>query len=261
MGFEFTPGRLRMGQVSIARLICAAYRIKMDDLSGPDWLKSKQTPVAEGGAFDIEAKLPAGATADQAPLMLQAMLAERFKLTVRRESREVDTYALLVGKDGPKFQKKELLDKPGHADADGETTAFLKTIHGATKISISPGVVIRVETSNMGGLVDALSWPGSHLQDARVVDKTGLKGAFHIKMELLLSKVDKTGAPQAPVTMDATSVREFLAASQEWNAAHRDLLSAPAFEAVERLGLKLERQKNPVDTILVEHVERAPAGD
>jgi len=54
-------------------------------------------------AFDIVAKLPDGASSARVPEMLQTMLAERFKLTLHRDTREFSVYVLTVGKDGPKI--------------------------------------------------------------------------------------------------------------------------------------------------------------
>lgn len=267
-GVEITPGRVRIGRMPLDKLIRTAYGVvRIDDLAVPDWLDN------DFRLFNIDAKLPADATADQVPLMLQALLADRFKLTVRRGSREADTYALLIGKDGLKAQNKEPAGDPNNPSTseprvtvaqgpNNETTVFLRTMRGGvTKVTSVPGVAIRVETSTISGLVDALTQPGALPLDVPVIDKTGLKGSFDIKMEILLpgrAALIKAGAPQLPVTPDAVSMREFLDASKEWNAAHRDLLSAPAFAAVERLGLKLEKQKNMIETITVEQMDKNP---
>ena len=106
IGMVIDPDRVRMGQMPLSTLIVTAYNIKRYQLIGPDWLLDPATPE-DLRMFDIEAKLPAGATADQVPLMLQALLTDRFKLTIRKGSREMDTYALVVGKDGVKFKKKD----------------------------------------------------------------------------------------------------------------------------------------------------------
>src|SRR5260370_11687319 len=80
-------------------LITSAYHVRYDQLSGgPGWMSSEHYDVeakAEGdGALTVERMRP----------LLQALLAERFQLKIRRETREVPTYALLVNKNGPKLQ-------------------------------------------------------------------------------------------------------------------------------------------------------------
>ena len=107
------------------------------------------------------------------------------------------------------------------------------------KESMTPGVGTRVETSTIAGLVDYLS-PQGRLP-APVIDKTGLKGDYDIKMEILARGLPPR-EPGAPLDLNAII-----------EAARSRL-----FAAVEKLGLKLERQKNQVATIIVEHVERTP---
>ena len=71
------PGPDRLPFVSLKNLIERAYSIKSYQVFGPDWLESER--------FDVTAKLPEGATQADVPKMLQALLAERFKLTVHHE--------------------------------------------------------------------------------------------------------------------------------------------------------------------------------
>src|SRR5438105_1093800 len=73
VGMNVDAGRLTYENVALRECIRAAYRVKDYQISGPDWLSSLR--------FDISAKLPEGATRDQVPEMLQALLADRFKLT------------------------------------------------------------------------------------------------------------------------------------------------------------------------------------
>src|SRR5207245_11222603 len=63
--------------------------------NGPDWLGSER--------YDIVAKLPPNSSRDQIPLMLQTLLAERFKLTLHREKKVMPVYALVAGKNGSKL--------------------------------------------------------------------------------------------------------------------------------------------------------------
>lgn len=76
---------------------------------GSGWLDSE--------GFEIIAKLPPGATWPQVRIMLQNLLAERFKLAVHFESKMVSAYTLVVGKGGPKL--KESGDNPSARDDAG----------------------------------------------------------------------------------------------------------------------------------------------
>src|SRR5437867_4409787 len=88
---------------SLHQLLVTAYRIKPHQLSGPDWMRSQR--------FDIAAKMPEGVSKDRLPDMLQNLLAERFKLSIHRESNPQSVYALVVGKNGLQLQEST-------ADAD-----------------------------------------------------------------------------------------------------------------------------------------------
>src|SRR6185503_19368558 len=98
---------------SLANLICIAYKIKPHQLSGPDWMAAQR--------FEIMAKMPEGASKDQVPTMLQALLAERFKLTVHRDNKEQSVYAMVVGKNGHKM--KEVAADPAAPAAAPEEPA------------------------------------------------------------------------------------------------------------------------------------------
>src|ERR1039458_3016198 len=75
----------------------SAYAVKGYQINGPKWLDSER--------FDIVAKIPKGATKEQFQLMLQNLLAERFKLTLHHETKELPMYALVVGKGGHKLKE------------------------------------------------------------------------------------------------------------------------------------------------------------
>jgi uncharacterized protein (TIGR03435 family) len=89
--------RVDIRYMSLYNLIVAAWRIQPYQLSGPDWMRSQR--------FDIAAGIPAGISRDRLPEMLQALLAEKFKLTIHRESSRQPVYALVAGKAGPKLQQ------------------------------------------------------------------------------------------------------------------------------------------------------------
>ena len=104
-----------IGFLSLAELIPMAYRVKSYQVSGPGWMPQQR--------FDIKAKMPEGATREQVPEMLQALLAERFKLTIHRETKEHSIYALVVGKKGPKLKESAPDPAPVKTEADSGSPA------------------------------------------------------------------------------------------------------------------------------------------
>lgn len=92
-----------IGSFSLKDLIRTAYEVKDYQITGADSLGS---PL-DAQRFNIQATMPEGATEKQVPQMLQTLLAERFKLVVRRETKEQSIYALVVAKGGPKLKESE----------------------------------------------------------------------------------------------------------------------------------------------------------
>ncbi len=87
VGMKIDAARVDIGGMSLADLIRVAYRVKPYQVSGPDWMAPER--------FDVLAKMPEGATREQVPEMLQALLAERFKLA--GASREQGTCGVRAG--------------------------------------------------------------------------------------------------------------------------------------------------------------------
>jgi len=91
------PGQVTLTNVTQKMLLARAYGVQDYQISGPGWLESER--------YDIVAKVPEGATKEQFQAMLQNLLAERFKLTLHHETKELPQYALVVAKNGPKLKE------------------------------------------------------------------------------------------------------------------------------------------------------------
>ena len=154
-----------------------AYDVKAEKIAGgPGWLEMDR--------FDVIAKVPAGTKAETMPgsapgalpdtlkEMLQSLLADRFKLTLHKDTRVLPTYALTAGK---KLQLKE-------ADGSGDTGCRLQP-------SSDPGnTAIRYTCRNVSMEALAVVWPQLRgTPDEPVVDKTGLEGLWNFEMKWSLS--------------------------------------------------------------------------
>ena len=82
--------------MTLKNLLTTAYDVKNFQISGPGWLDTER--------FEINAVMPPETTKEQFKVMLRNLLAERFTLTIHRETKELLTYALLVNKGGPKVE-------------------------------------------------------------------------------------------------------------------------------------------------------------
>jgi uncharacterized protein (TIGR03435 family) len=258
IGMKIDAARVDIGGMSLADLIRVAYRVKPYQVSGPDWMASER--------FDVLAKMPEGATREQVPEMLQALLAERFKLTVHRESKEHAVYALVVGKGGPKLKESAPgADAPAGGDAPAALDVSVSGRGENTQVSISGGPIgtahmsmgpngsMRLEAPkmNMAALADTLS----RFFDRPVVDLTGLKGTYQVALDL--SMEDLRNAARTMGMMGPG-----MGGGREGTRSPSDAASDPGglsiFAAVQQLGLKLEPRKEPLDLIVIDHLEKAP---
>ena len=95
VGMDIDAARVRISSYTPAALLTAAFRVPLAQVDAPDFARSDY--------FEIQATLPAGATREQVPDMLQTMLAERFKLAYHRETRDYRMTVLSVGNNGMKL--------------------------------------------------------------------------------------------------------------------------------------------------------------
>jgi uncharacterized protein (TIGR03435 family) len=250
--------RVDIRYMSLRNLMITAYRIKSYQLSGPDWMQHQR--------FDIAAKMPDSATAAQLPELLQALLAERFKLAIHRENKEMPVMALVVGKNGVHLE-------PAAADADaiaaraaaapggrglytGDGEAHLGD-NGVTVTGASYGPLRGTPPGNgaprfdllavsMPGLVDLLA---AHV-DRPVIDMTELKGRYQMQFTMDLPP------PPPPGAGGEEGGRK--GGGPGSGPPMVDPLREGLFKAIEKAGLKLEKRTAPVATIVIDHMEKTP---
>jgi uncharacterized protein (TIGR03435 family) len=217
---DFSVERFTATNITLGGLILMAYNITVRQLSGQDqWLSER---------YDIAAKAEHPVSRDQMRRMLQALLAERFKLVVHWETREVPVYALIVGKGRPKL---------GHSDPSRAEAINPLTPTGAGGTELQSGHLV-FKNESMSDFAWALSRMVA-TGDRVVLDNTGLSGTYDF--ELTFEPPRKPSGAETPGK--ATSIE-----------------AASIFDAVqEQLGLKLESKKGPVAFLIVDHVERPSA--
>src|SRR5215471_9967898 len=131
-GCSNDPGRVSCSGISIKDMLIRGYSLKPYQVTGPGWIESER--------WDVTAKIPEGAPADKVPEMWQSLLAGRFHVVTRRETKDLNIYALIVGKNGPKLTPAEESDKPMTFNApDG------------SKISMPPPLAGRGGSVGIGG--------------------------------------------------------------------------------------------------------------
>ncbi len=264
-GMRINAARVDIGQMSLLELIGRAFDVKPYQVDGPPWLKQ----LMKAPRFDIVAKMPAGATKEQVPKMLQALLAERFKLILHRETREDKVYALVTEKGGPKL-KEAAPNPPVEPAADGSTPAksgsgssqmTVKTsANGAVmsdgkggQFSMTPlpgGKGMRMEMSRMS--MDELAQQAAGLEDRPVIDATGLKGNYQVALEISMQDM-MNAARRAGVVVPAAggdSNRPAETGDDPGEDSMRQSLRA--------LGLKLEPRKMQIEHLIIDGIEKVP---
>lgn len=242
-------GRVSVLHVPLQYILTRVYDVKPYQISGPPWLTTE--------FYDIVANVPAGAPKEQISLMFQSLLAERFKLKLHRETQMATVYALVVSKGGAKLQEVPPESETPNSAAKGgvqlggrgENRTFSGMIRGGPfgdiQLSMANGVqhfeFFKVTTK---GLAEFLS---QGMVALPVVDMTELKGFYHVPLDI--SQTDLLAA-------NATQVNQGDTGQSPPTAS--DPPGGSVFESLQRIGLKLEHQKAPMEKFVIDHVEKVP---
>jgi uncharacterized protein (TIGR03435 family) len=191
----------------------------------PDWTITER--------FDINARAAGPITADERRLMMQALLADRFKLVARKEKREVTILALMLnradGKLGPNLIENKTCILP--AQARGETPPDPKTPVCGPKTGGAGRFLLVGQTMQQFTSLLALSLGRT------ITDKTGLTARYDIDLSFAPERQLPPGVeiPGTPADPNGPSI----------------------YTAVrEQLGLKLEQQKDQEEVLVIDHIER-----
>jgi uncharacterized protein (TIGR03435 family) len=169
-GIRTEPGTVTMRTATFRSVVRWAYNVVDFQVTGPDWIDQQR--------YDIVAKAPGAASEEQMRLMMQTLLADRFKLTAHRQTKEAQAWVLSVGKNGPKFKESA---------SEGESSI----VPDQKRMSIA------VQRTQVSQLVDFLA----PILRAPVLDETGLKGRYDITIA-----VDKYIPDHATPISDMVSV-------------------------------------------------------
>jgi bla regulator protein blaR1 len=204
--------------VTLKMLMGFAYGVFAYQISGgPAWIGTERWDI-EAKTDAVQERLPT----PQSGALLRALIEDRFQLKIRRESKEMPVYALVVTKNGPKLKLNP--DDPTKA----KPSAMLGRGSGTFTNSSMAALAAR--------LSEQLGRP--------VLDRTDLKGGYDFTLEWTPAPseggAELLGLPpraEPPAAGDSNGPSIFTALQDQ-------------------LGLKLEPQKGPVDMIIIDHVER-----
>ncbi len=247
------PAGASYWSMSVGNLLEYAYGVESFQVTGPEWTTADR--------FDVETRFPEGADKKDDRKMLQALLKERFKLAFHIEKRELEGYALVVGKHGEKL-KPSLPDpasaeidpsKPGENNAgegaaqskitknqDGSSTVDMgkrgtQTLKFDQELNAIHFEVSRMTMAELAGRLGNCLGSGVH----NVVDETGLKGNYQLAWDC--------PNPMPRPAMGTGAAGTLPSDPQDNSSLARSL---------DALGLKLEKRRIPMDVYVIDRVER-----
>ena len=236
---RFPGGRLQATNMPLRALITFAYQLQPFQLvEDPGWIRNETFDIVAKMEGDPPPVMP-GSGPDPHMVAMRTLLAERFKLAVHRETRQMDIYELVLarpdGKLGPALKPTTqdcaamlaaARGGPPPGPAPGPNSPVVCGIRGLPGRLVAGAMPMALLASNLSGQVQRI-----------VVDRTGLSGGWDFEI---------TFAPERP--LNPPPGVEFPPADP----------NAPSlFTAMqEQLGLKLQSAKGPVDVLVVERVEQ-----
>jgi len=242
-GVRIDGAQVRCVALTLKDYVGIAYRVKLYQISGPDWIGSDR--------FDISATFPAGAQTAQFTEMMQHLLEDRFQIKVHREKKDFPVYVLEVAKGGLKMQ--ESAPDPNAEDAK----APLNITGGGSAQGVSVNLgrgssytfgnnKFEAKRLNMTALAGNLE----RFVDRPIVDMTDLQGSYDFALDItdedyrvmLIHAGVNAGVslpPQALRLLDGASTPSL-------------------FDAMQKVGLKLDARKAPLDVVVVDGARKTP---
>jgi bla regulator protein blaR1 len=235
-------GRFVVNNATLKMVMAVAYRVRDFQISGgPGWTGTDR--------WDIEAKAEEGSIPQLTPpfdptapnplmLMVQSLLEDRFQLKIHREAKEMPVYELAVAKGGAKIKLAEDQSPPVPPERGAPPPP--KPQRGGPMPRGAMGIG-RGSIEANGVPIDAFIQGLSQQLGRPIVDKTGMKGFYDIKLqwtpELGVGLVKPGGPDPDPPLADASSPSIFTAIQ-------------------EQLGLRLDSAKGPVDILVIDSVQK-----
>ena len=221
---EFLPGgRVDVRNIPLKWTIAAVYKVPGSLVVGPNWLGSAN--------FNIVAKAAPTSTRDELFEMTRTLLAERFRMAIHKDTKVIPVYALVAAKSRLKLT-------PSQASTQFDCPPA-KAVPGPHQ---PPGMIHRAcsgaTMSDLAAVLPLLASP--YLDGLPVVDRTELAGTYDFQLDW----------------MSRAAYSKSVAVNQ--GLAPNDGFTLTIFDALESLGLRLVNRKCPVDSIVVDSIERTP---
>ena len=233
------PSRIRLTYLTMQDFIVRAYAVKAYQVIGPEWLRTER--------FDIVATLPEGATTEQVPAMLQSLLEDRFGLKVHKSQKEFAVYVL--GRSKRPFTLTEVPPR----DAGANVTGVAPRPGQGVSLNVARGGLFTLADNKLEGKgmsMEVLANTLTPFIGLPTVDGTDIQGFYDIHLDL------------APEDYRSMMMR---AAASRGVSYPPDVLAELAgmsndsfLGALDRVGLKLEKSKRPLEVINIDEAKKTP---
>ena len=227
-------GRFVVSTTTLRRLMQYAYRGNQQFIGGPEWLDSDRWDIearAAEGTFLPSPGLLDMTKPDMLALMVQSLLEDRFKLRVHTETRELPLYELVIAKGGSKLKLSD------------DQTPPPSIVGGGSRGSVVPRGGFRIGSGDFEGQTQSISILTAVLSalfsDRPVIDKTGLKERYDIKLQWDPNPLNANTGPNGTSNPPPAALGPSLAAALE-----------------EQLGLHLQSGKGPLSVLVIDSVQK-----
>ena len=242
-GVHIDGAQVRAVALTLKDYIGIAYRIKVYQISGPDWLTSAR--------FDIAATLAPGGSMTQFTEMMQSLLEERFQLKIHREKKDFPVYVLEVAKGGLKMQ--ESAPDPNAEDSKAPINVSGGGSAQGISVNLGRGSSYTFSNNKFEGkrlTMTALAGNLERFVDRPIVDMTNLPGSYDFSLDLTEEDyrvmLIRAGV-NAGVTLPPQALRLLDGASP-----------VSLFDAMQKLGLKLDATRAPLDLLVIDDARKTP---
>lgn len=242
-GVHIDGAQVRAVALTLKDYIGIAYRIKVYQISGPDWLTSAR--------FDIAATLAPGGSMTQFTEMMQSLLEERFQLKIHRNKKDFPVYALAVAKGGLKMQ--ESAPDPNAEDPKAPINVIGGGSAQGISVDLGRGSSYTFSNNKFEGkrlTMTALAGNLERFVDRPIVDMTNLPGSYDFSLDLTEEDyrvmLIRAGV-NAGVALPPQALRLLDGASP-----------VSLFDAMQKLGLKLDATRAPLDVLVIDDARKTP---
>jgi uncharacterized protein (TIGR03435 family) len=236
--------QVRIVSLPMRDYIARAYRMKLYQVTGPDWLTSER--------FDVNAKLPAGSTPEQIPEMIQSLLEERFRIKLHREKKELPVYALTIGKPPLKIQESAP-DPAAPVASKGTSNVTASGSAAGVAVDLGNGSYYTFNNGKFEVKKVTLEMLARQLEryvDRPILDMTDLKGTYDLNI-VVTSEDYQTMMIHAAVNAGMLLPPQVLQLLDNSSVAS-------LMDGLQQLGLKMDARKAPLDVLVIDQISKTP---